>query len=273
MPDVTADVKHKEQAWHDTQYAEFGQLALPATPVAFQEHFRRLHLTSFCDGGWSWWGDARIEIMQMAGNVRGRKVLDYGCGTGHLGVYLAMQGADVDGFDLSQVGVEVATRTARQYNLECRFRAMDAEELDYPDKSFDLVIGFGVLHHVIKYPRSAEQLAHVLRPGARAFFHETLWDNPLINFARRFTREDDDAGDALLTERAILEWSRPFSQVTTYKRNLLYMLKRLRRLPARDLSKPLRPRPFWGGVRWLDRYLIPLGLSRYCGEAIVVLTR
>ena len=147
---------------------------------------------------------------------------------------------------------------------------MDAEEIDFPDGLFDLAVGFGVLHHVIKYPKSAFHLARVLKPGGRAVFHETLWDNRLINLARRWTMPSQDAGDAHLTERAIQEYGVPFGTTKIHKRHILYMLKRFSRLPIRDLSRPLVPRPFWKAVRTIDRGLMRLGLSKFSGEAIVV---
>jgi 2-polyprenyl-3-methyl-5-hydroxy-6-metoxy-1,4-benzoquinol methylase len=265
--------KSLEQAWHDKWYDENARKEFPSSVSEFREFFSRVQLQAFCDGGWAYWGDARTEMMQFVGNVNGLTVLDYGCGSGQLGIYLAMQGAHVSGFDLSPKGVEVANWASNRYGLDCSFRAMDAEEIDYPEERFDLVVGFGVLHHVIKYPRSAVQLARVLKTGGRAVFHETLWDNPLINFARRFTLPSGDAGDAHLTEKAIHQFGAPFTKIEVHKRHILYMLKRFSSLPKRDLSQSLSPRPFWRGVREIDRSLHRLGLSKYCGEAIVVYTK
>src|SRR5271166_4914581 len=108
---------------------------------------------------------------------------------GRLGMYLALCGAQVWGFDLSGLAIETANEVVCRYGLSAQFEQMDAEELRYADDSFDLAIGFGVLHHVIKYPSDGSQLSRVLSPGGRAVFHETLWDNPLINLVRRFTGE------------------------------------------------------------------------------------
>jgi 2-polyprenyl-3-methyl-5-hydroxy-6-metoxy-1,4-benzoquinol methylase len=265
--------KLAEQAWHDNWYQENARTEFPESPADFRELFLRVQLACFCDGGWSFWGDAREEMMRICGDVRGLSVLDYGCGPGQLGIYLAMLGAKVSGFDLSPRGAEIANWAARKYGLGCSFRAMDAEELDYPDRCFDLVVGFGVLHHVVKYPHSALHLARVLKPGGRAIFHETLWENPLINFVRRWTTADDDAGDAHLTEFSIRHFGRLCARTEIHKRHIFYMLKRLGRLSDRDLSQPLTPRPFWRMVKKIDQGLIHLGLSRFCGEAIVVYTR
>jgi len=270
---LALDTKSLEKAWHDKVYAQNYQKEFPSDPAHFRELFRRVQLTPFCDGGWSYWGDARAAMMHAIGDVRGLHVLDYGCGTGQLGIYLAMLDAHVSGFDLSPKGVEAANWAARTYGLDCSFRALDAEEIDYPDASFDLIVGFGVLHHVIKYPRASAQMARVLKPGGRALFHETLWDNPLINLARRFTMEPSDAGDAHLTAHALHEFAAPFSTTEVHPHNILYMLKRFTTLPARDLTQPLTPRPLWRAVRNLDQTLISIGLTKLCGEAIVTYTK
>ncbi len=233
-----------------------------------------MELTPFCEGGWNWWADLRREALDMIGDVRGLRVLDYGCGSGKLGMYLALGGAQVCGFDFSPQAVEIADRTARFYGLSAEFETMDAEQLDYPDNAFDLVVGFGVLHHVIKYSKASRQLGRVLKPGGKAFFCETLWDNPAINLLRRVTQEDPDAGDAHLTERSIRNFAAGFSRVELHKRHLLYMMKRLAKLPVADPTAPLRPRPFWKLVKRIDNALLRLRfLQRYCGEVIVVIEK
>jgi 2-polyprenyl-3-methyl-5-hydroxy-6-metoxy-1,4-benzoquinol methylase len=262
--------KLAEQAWHDDWYEKYARDEFPDSAFEFRELFSRVQLAPYCDGGWAYWGDARTEMMRIVGDVRGLEVLDYGCGHGQLGIYLALLGAKVSGFDLSSKGIEVANWATSKYGLDCSFKAMDAEELDYPGDSFDLVVGFGVLHHVIKYPRSRFHLERVLKPKGRAIFHETLWDNSLINFVRRWTMPGEGAGDAHLTERAIREFGELFPRTEIYKRHILYMLKRLSSLPSRDLSHPLVRRPIWRGIKKVDEWLVHLGLSRFCGEAIVV---
>lgn len=267
-------VKLAEQEWHDSYFRAHGHEDFPKTAAEFLERFKRVDLTPFCDGGWSYWSDLRAEAI---GNVKmppGMRVLDYGCGSGKLGIYLALEGADVYGFDLSLDGVRVADEATRRYRVSAKFEQMDAEELKYPDGFFDLVVGFGVIHHVIKYPAAAQHLARVLRPQGKAIFLETLWDNPLINFARRFTTAADEAGDAHLTDENIREFCRGFREIYLEKRNLLYMLKRLAKLPERNLSEPLRPRSFWRLVKSIDQHLLRFRpLQMYCGEVIIYLVK
>jgi 2-polyprenyl-3-methyl-5-hydroxy-6-metoxy-1,4-benzoquinol methylase len=264
--------KQAEQAWHDSYFRAHGREDFPGTTLEFVEWFKRVDLTPFCDGGWSYWADPRVEALSNLKITPGMRVLDYGCGSGKLGVYFALQGASVWGFDLSAEGIEVAKEAAARYGTDARFEQMDAEHLRYEDEFFDLVVGFGVVHHVIKYPAAAQHLHRILRPQGKAIFVETLWDNPLINAARRFTTADDDAGDAHLTERGIYEFCRGFSEIRLEKRNLLYMLKRCAKLPERNLSAPLSRRPVWRLVKAIDKSLLQFRpLRKHCGEVIIYL--
>ena len=267
-------IKQEERAWHDAYYNTYALSVFPNTLEEFRQVFTRSQLSPFCEGGWSWWGDARQEALDFVGDVRGLRVLDYGCGYGGLGIYLSQCGAQVSGFDLSGPAIETANSAAQRYGLAAQFAQMDAEELRYPDGSFDLVVGFGVLHHVIKYPRAGSHLFRVLKPGGKAVFHETLWDNPFINLARRFTLVESEAGDSHLTERSVREFCRDFSQVRLEKRHLLYMAKRLAKHPRTDWFAPLQPRPFWRAIKTLDNQILRFQpLRRYCGEVIVCLQK
>lgn len=267
-------LKRAERAWHDSDYDAHAEFAYPATLEDFQNMFVKVQISRFCDGGWSWWGDARREVIDALGDVRGLRVLDYGCGYGGLGLYLSLRGAQVWGFDFSRPAIETANKAAQRYGLTAKFSQMDAAALTYPDEFFDLVIGFGVLHHVIKYPEADTHLLRILKPAARAIFHETLWDNPLINLVRRFTSEHADAGDAHLTEREIQRFCQRFRRVRLEKRHLLYMLKRLARPPLVERSAELKPRPLWRAVSALDRQILRFRpLRRYCGEVILFLQK
>jgi 2-polyprenyl-3-methyl-5-hydroxy-6-metoxy-1,4-benzoquinol methylase len=267
-------VKKSEREWHDADYRLHARSEYPSDASAFLTRFERVDLTPFCDGGWSYWADPRAEALGSLEVTSGMHVLDYGCGSGKLGMYLSLRGAEVWGFDLSAEGIRVANEVAADYGASANFEQMDAEDLRYPDNFFDLVVGFGVLHHVIKYPAAASNLHRILKTGGRVIFLETLWDNLLINFARRFTTADAAAGDAQLTESSIFEFCRDFREVRLEKRNLLYMLKRFAKLPERDVSAPLRARPFWRLIKSVDKNLLRFRpLRRYCGEVIIFLRK
>jgi SAM-dependent methyltransferase len=117
----------------------------------------------------------------------GRDVLEYGCGPGSYAFFLAGLGASVVGIDISATAIEQARAAAREQGAEgVEFRQLNAESLDLPDDSFDLVCGTGILHH-LDLERAYAEIVRTLRPGGTAVFIEPLGHNPLINRFRSRT--------------------------------------------------------------------------------------
>ncbi len=121
--------------------------------------------------------------------VAGRRILDLGCGAGETSVYFALQGASVDAVDVSPGMIQVAMKLAERFGVCPRFQTCQAEKLPFPDDTFDLVFGNGVLHHVDILPALAE-VKRVLRPGGRAAFVEPLKHNPAIKLYRHLARDN-----------------------------------------------------------------------------------
>lgn len=123
--------------------------------------------------------------VRLLGELRGRVVLDAGCGKGHTSVMLARRGATVEAFDVSGPELSIAQRLAAANGADVRHRALIFEEMDYPDATFDLAFGACVLHHV-QIPTAMAQLSRVLKPGGKAAFVENSARNPLLMMARRY---------------------------------------------------------------------------------------
>lgn len=128
-----------------------------------------------------------IALLGLAGNVRGRAILDAGCGQGDLTLHLLGQGASVTALDVSPGMVDVVRRRAELRRPdqvgELTTVAAPLEHSDLPDAAFDLVLGKFILHHV-DIDSGATELRRVLRPGGRAIFIENAGDNTLLTFAR-----------------------------------------------------------------------------------------
>ena len=99
--------------------------------------------------------------------LRGRDVLEIGCGTGVHARLLADAGARVSAVDLTPTAVELTRRRLDLADLEADVREADAEHLPYADASFDFVWSWGVIHHSESTDRVIEEIARVLRPGGR----------------------------------------------------------------------------------------------------------
>src|SRR6266540_2630623 len=107
----------------------------------------------------------------------GARVLEVGCGPGHLSIRLARQhGLDVTGLDLDPAMIERARANAdRPRDGDERrpsFLVGDVASLAFPDGSFDLVVSTLSMHHWADPTAGLTEIGRVLRPGARAL----VWD-------------------------------------------------------------------------------------------------
>jgi ubiquinone/menaquinone biosynthesis C-methylase UbiE len=107
------------------------------------------------------------EAAQFA-RAKDLAVLEVGCGLGTDGAQFAKAGARYTGIDLTDAAVELAKRRFELFDLPGTFRVTDAERLDFPDNSFDLVYSHGVLHHTPDTAAAIREIHRVLRPGGKA---------------------------------------------------------------------------------------------------------
>jgi SAM-dependent methyltransferase len=116
----------------------------------------------------------------------GSRALDYACGDGEVSFLMAESGADVVGIDISGVSIRNAEQEAKRRALQVQFRVMDCENLDFEDRSFDLINVSGVLHHLDLHSAYSE-LARVLKPPGSIICVEALAHNPLFHAYRKLT--------------------------------------------------------------------------------------
>ena len=98
----------------------------------------------------------------------GQRLLEVGFGTGTDLLQFARGGAIVTGVDLTPRSSEIARKRFAVYGLTGEFTIGDAENLGFPDASFDVVYSFGVLHHTPDTRRAVREIHRVLRPGGKA---------------------------------------------------------------------------------------------------------
>src|ERR1017187_2444440 len=112
------------------------------------------------------------------------------------------------------------------------FRVMDAEVLEFPDDSFDLICVVAILHH-LDLDKSLAEIARTLRPGAAAIFLEPLAYNPIINLYRRLTPHLRTEDEHPLTMTDLKGASRFFGEVAaTYFHLLSLGAAPLHRMPG-----------------------------------------
>jgi ubiquinone/menaquinone biosynthesis C-methylase UbiE len=114
--------------------------------------------------------------------AEGARVLDVACGTGEPGLSLLrrMPSAELSGIDGVQAMIEIARHKASAEGLvNARFETMQAERIERPDASFDVVVSrFGLLMFG-DAAASAREMRRVLRPGGA--YALAVWDEAASN--------------------------------------------------------------------------------------------
>lgn len=192
--------------------------------------------------------------------VAGRRVLEYGCGTGGHSLEIAQRGGIVTGIDISEVGVSMAEAKAREQGLgNATYRVMDAEHLEFPDGSFDVVIGEGILHH-LNLEKAYGEISRVLAPGGQAIFMEPLGHNLAMNMFRSRTPHLRTPDEHPL-RKPDLELARSYFGSCSFRFYHLFSFGAL---------LLLKTKLFWPAVGFLDRVdrfafraIPPLGLQSW----------
>ncbi len=123
---------------------------------------------------------------RLVAEAPGKRVLEIGAGLGDNVFELATLGSTVTGIDLSDVAIGNAKARVRELGVDARFEVMDAEATTFPDRSFDVICGGAILHH-LDTERAFPEIARLLEINGCALFVEPLGHNPLINLYRRLT--------------------------------------------------------------------------------------
>lgn len=144
----------REQWSHDPA----GGIAAGGEPLGTPASFSRVEAYRYAEQPWmhdTFHYDQWVE----------KDVLEVGVGLGTDHLQFARAGAHMTGIDLTPRCVELTRKRLAQEGLESRLSVMDAERLEFPDSSFDLVYSFGVLHHTSSPEQAFREIRRVLRPG------------------------------------------------------------------------------------------------------------
>jgi 2-polyprenyl-6-hydroxyphenyl methylase/3-demethylubiquinone-9 3-methyltransferase len=113
----------------------------------------------------------RLDYIDGIAPLRGKRVLDVGCGGGILAESMAARGAAVTGIDLAEKPLKVAQLHLLESGLEVDYRLVAPEALAREAaESFDIVTCMEMLEHVPDPGATVAACAALLKPGGRAFF-------------------------------------------------------------------------------------------------------
>ena len=174
----------------------------------------------------------------LLGDVRGKTILEYGCGDGSNTVLLAHRGAHVISLDLSPELISVARARLRVHGIDSgtSFVVGSAHNVPLPDGSVDVVFGIAILHH-LDLALSAQEVKRILKPGGIAIFQEPVRNSWLLRAIRRlipYRSPDVSPYERPLTDTELRRFgtgyasylSRPFHLATSSLIGLLPVIKR-----------------------------------------------
>ena len=128
--------------------------------------------------------DFNAYISKVAQN---KTVLDYGCGVGSITEKIAkLSPSKLFGIDISEVSIDKAIENAKTLNLQIDYTVDNCENTKFKAKTFDLVFGSGILHH-LNLEKSISEINRILKEKGEMVFLEPLGTNPLINIYRKLT--------------------------------------------------------------------------------------
>lgn len=225
-------------------------------------------------------------ILKHLGDVRGKTLLDLGCGAGENSVYFAKLGAHCIASDYSPGMVEVALKLAESNGVSIEGRVINAMAIDYPDNSFDIVYAANLLHHIPDPEQTIREIHRVLKPGGKMCFWDPLRHNPVINVYRKIATEvrtEDETPlhiNLVKTVRQLFSTTKfdTFWIATLWIFLQFYLIERVNPNQERYWKKIIveqdRLRPLYRRLERLDRWLkkIP-GMKRMAWNLAVVATK
>lgn len=157
----------------------------------------------------------RPALLDLAGDVAGRRILDVGCGAGPLSASLRERGAIVTGVD-SSAGMLALARKRLGDGADLRSADL-SEPLPFPDDAFDDAVASLVLHYLEDWSAPLAELRRVLVPGGRLivavnhpFVYKLLYPDADYFATSRYSEEHTFSG-----QKAVLTfWHRPLHAIT-----------------------------------------------------------
>lgn len=140
-----------------------------------------------------------------ATDIRGKRVLDMGCGDGTYTLDLCDRGrpASMYGIDPARGAIDIALE--RTGDRPIRFEVQSADSLDFPADSFDVAHLRGVLHHM---DRPVDALREALRVAPTVIVIEPNGYNPVLKLLERFSRYHIEHRERSFTPATVRGWIR-----------------------------------------------------------------
>ena len=113
----------------------------------------------------------RLNFIKSSVSLKGKKVLDVGCGGGILSESLASVGADVTGIDQGDKVIQIAKLHAKESGVKIKYKHINIEDFyKNTDERFDVITCLEMLEHVPDPNSIINACSKLLKPGGKIFF-------------------------------------------------------------------------------------------------------
>jgi 2-polyprenyl-6-hydroxyphenyl methylase/3-demethylubiquinone-9 3-methyltransferase len=113
----------------------------------------------------------RLNFIKSSVNIKGKKILDVGCGGGILSESLANEGADVTGIDQGNRVIKIAKLHAKESGIKVKYKHINIEDFyKNTDERFDVITCLEMLEHVPDPNSIINTCSKLLMPGGKIYF-------------------------------------------------------------------------------------------------------
>jgi|SRR6185436_10623106 len=151
----------------------------------------------------------------LLGDIKGKTILEYGCGDGVNTVLLANRGAQIISLDLSPELIDIAKQRLEAHGITSgvQFIVGSAHNVPLPDESVDVVFGIAILHH-LDLALSAGEVKRLLKKKGTAIFQEPVRNSWVLRQARKlipYQSPDVSPFERPLTDRELKNFATDYS--------------------------------------------------------------
>lgn len=151
-------------------------------------------------------------IVEILGDLRGKDLLDVGCGLGEASVFFSKLGANVTASDISEGMLEKTKELAQAHDQKLNYHLSSSVDMELKDKSFDIIYAGNLLHHV-NIKETLSKISPHLRKNGTLVTWDPLAYNPLINIYRKIATEVRTEDEHPLTKSDIKLFNDFFPEV------------------------------------------------------------
>ena len=210
---------------------------------------------------------ANIKLKQILGDVKGKKVLDVGCGTGSLTFYIAQEGANVIGIDLSRNLIEHCREQSKNLGFSIEFRVMNAQIPDFEDETFDIIVGSRIIHHLPDIGLFFNICKRLLKKNGFIAFIEPLKKNPIVDLNRKyFAPKERTIHEHPLFISDIINIGKIFGNLEHYE---FFLISPFAMYFSRFINKPYIFKTAYKVLNLIEKPLYKINfLKEYCWQTV-----